>query len=296
MSTIPTRIVPVSPFKPLATYAGIRAVYTTADGERLVGVTEVGEGTVTGGHLIVRFEDGKYGMTGDVTLEVVLEPSACVNPEHDHTTGVDLDGSSLDTPIPMLCTDCGVPTHYDETIRDYVHDDPTSGACPLAYAADETDPAVSPCTFEATPEEPTAIESAAARFAEATVAAGPASLLEKLEARAARATGTTPVIDRDEAIQRIRTALRTRSGKTWSVKGGRGTSRSWITVSAPPARLTATGSMTPEDAKELGDLLGLDAPAHHQGVSIAASNAYRREYVDRAEGRTPSVIAQPYWD
>jgi hypothetical protein len=31
-------------------------------------------------------------------------------------------------------------------------------------------------------------------------------------------------------------------------------------------------------------------------VSIAASSDYYREYMDRANGKQPSVIAQPYWD
>jgi hypothetical protein len=42
---------------------------------------------------------------------------------------------------------------------------------------------------------------------------------------------------RDDAISAIRTALRKRSGKAWSVKGGRGTSSGWITISSPPRRL-----------------------------------------------------------
>ncbi len=51
-------------------------------------------------------------------------------------------------------------------------------------------------------------------------------------------TTTDKTIDRDEAIARIRTALKRRSGKAWSVTGGRGTAWGWITVEAPPARRT----------------------------------------------------------
>lgn len=69
----------------------------------------------------------------------------CGNAAHDHRTTIDRDGMPADPPIPMLCNDCGVPTHYDSTVEDYVHDDPSHGACFLAYAADEIDPAVSPC-------------------------------------------------------------------------------------------------------------------------------------------------------
>lgn len=127
-------------------------------------------------------------------------------------------------------------------------------------------------------------------------------------------------MERNETINRIRTALKRRSGKQWSVIGGRGTAWGWIRIDAPPARRTwghrlkegvvtnrpedyeeydsgePGRSMSPIDRAELGTLLGFDKPAHHQGVSIAASNDYWQEYIDRAEGRTPAKIAQPYWD
>lgn len=130
---------------------------------------------------------------------------------------------------------------------------------------------------------------------------------------------TTATLDRDETIKRIRTALRTRSGKAWSVSCGRGTSWGWIRIDAPPARKTchcrlkdgatstrpedyemvdtgvAGGDMTDADRVELATLLGLDT-AHRQGVSIAAGSDYYAEYVDRAEGRQPSRVGVPYWD
>lgn len=98
-------------------------------------------------------------------------------------------------------------------------------------------------------------------------------------------------MDRNEAITRIRTGLKARSGKTWSVRGGRGTAWGWISIDVPPARNENRES----ELKELAQLLGTDK-VHQQGISIAASNAYYIEYVDRAEGRTPSVVGTPYWD
>ena len=128
-------------------------------------------------------------------------------------------------------------------------------------------------------------------------------------------------MERNETIKRIRAALNRRSGKQWSVTGGRGTAWGWIKIDAPPARCTwshrlkpdaspqqmpedyeeyNTGepghSMGPADRSELGTLLGFDKPAHHQGFGVAASNDYWQEYIDRAEGRAPAKIAQPYWD
>lgn len=129
-----------------------------------------------------------------------------------------------------------------------------------------------------------------------------------------------PEIDtnRDAVIARIRTALRTRSGKAWSVTGGRGTAWGWIRIDAPPARCTwryrlragtldrsenyeeydsgeRNGHMSPAERAELAALLGLN-DAHFQGVGIASSSDHRREYIDRAEGRAPLVIGAPYWD
>lgn len=106
-------------------------------------------------------------------------------------------------------------------------------------------------------------------------------------------------IDRDEAIVAIRKALRRRSGKAWSVRGGRGTTWGWITIISPPRRRGPDGCMTEEDRVELADLLGLDrgsGKAHFQGVSIPSSAQYRHEYIARAEGRTPEIIGVPYWD
>lgn len=105
--------------------------------------------------------------------------------------------------------------------------------------------------------------------------------------------------DRNAVIERIRVALRSRSGKAWSVTGGRGTAWGWIKIDAPPARCTwryrlkadaldypenyeeydagqRNGHMSPTERKELAGLLGLDL-AHFQGVSIPAGNDYRRE-------------------
>lgn len=100
---------------------------------------------------------------------------------------------------------------------------------------------------------------------------------------------------RAEVIKRIRAGLRRRSGKAWSVTGGRGTAYGWLTISAPPARRGEFGYINEADRAELGQLLG-GITVHQQGQNVPASHAYYAEYVDRAEGRAPSVIGHPYWD
>lgn len=97
-------------------------------------------------------------------------------------------------------------------------------------------------------------------------------------------------MDRNTTIACIRAGLKARSGKAWSVKGGTGTAYGWIRIG-----VTARQAQDrPDWAAELGRLLG--KAVHHQGESVPSSNAYYQEYVDRAEGRTPSVIGSPYWD
>ena len=43
-------------------------------------------------------------------------------------------------------------------------------------------------------------------------------------------------IDTNEAVKRIRTALKRRTGTSWSVTRGKGTGYCWLKVAAPPSR------------------------------------------------------------
>lgn len=124
--------------------------------------------------------------------------------------------------------------------------------------------------------------------------------------------------DRDETIKAIKLALKKRSGKAWSVTGGRGTAWGWITIDCPPALRTfenrvkagslpgqeqyeevdtgsPNGHCPPALRAELAKLLGLDS-VHHQGVSIPSSGDYYREYLQRAQGLPVTKEAKPYWD
>jgi len=118
---------------------------------------------------------------------------------------------------------------------------------------------------------------------------------------------TSADTDRNAAMKRIKAGLETRSGKKWSVTGGRGTAWGWIQIDAPPSRRKFEydgvtprdgefGMMSIEDRTELAKLLGFDRPIHPQGHNIPAASDYRREYIDRAEGRPPREYGQQYWD
>ena len=125
---------------------------------------------------------------------------------------------------------------------------------------------------------------------------------------------------RDETIKAIKAALQRRSGKPWSVTGGRGTAWGWIRIDAPPSRRTwhsylpegmpdrpesyqerdeptrLYGTMSPAERQELVSLLGLEPGIMRQGVGVPSGGDYYREYIDRAEGRKPAVIGVQYWD
>ena len=95
---------------------------------------------------------------------------------------------------------------------------------------------------------------------------------------------------RDYTIRRIRAGLKKRSKMPWSVTGGRGTAYGWISIRAR----NATHSMTESERRELAQLLNL--PQTGQEVMVPSGNDYYAEYIDRAEGRTPSAYGKQYWD
>lgn len=99
--------------------------------------------------------------------------------------------------------------------------------------------------------------------------------------------------DRDDTILILRRELRARTGRAWSVTGGRGSAWGWITVTAPPARRVDGYHLSAADQAELSRVFG--EPVGHQGVQIPASTDHRIEYVDRVRGMATRPAA-PYWD
>lgn len=89
----------------------------------------------------------------------------------------------------------------------------------------------------------------------------------------------------------IKAALKARSSIKWSVTSARGSSYGWIEITAAPARLV-DGLVTMEDRAELGRLFGV---APMQTITIPSQGDFYREYIDRAQGKTPSVIGKPNW-
>lgn len=128
-------------------------------------------------------------------------------------------------------------------------------------------------------------------------------------------------MNRDEAIATIKAELKRRSGKAWSVTGGRGTAWGWITIDAPPSQRTwhfvpkasnpgqlpgaewdevddpskPFGHTGPFLRHKLSQLLSL-SDVHHQGVKIPSSNAHYEEFIARAKGIKPERLAEQYWD
>lgn len=86
------------------------------------------------------------------------------------------------------------------------------------------------------------------------------------------------LLHRDDAIARIKEALRQKSPRLWSVTAKQG----WITVHAPPRRRTAPyGYLTTEDRAELARLFRSDGVTH-QGLLIGPADRLR--YAIAVEG------------
>ncbi len=121
-------------------------------------------------------------------------------------------------------------------------------------------------------------------------------------------------IDRAVAIKLIRDALRRRSGKTWSVTGGRGTAYGWLSIMPMPSRRVCRHQFdgaecpTPEgceehrrymsdaDCAELATLLGVEQ-VHYQGLSIPSGSADYRLWIARAQtGKSCGYRAPQSWD
>ena len=101
----------------------------------------------------------------------------------------------------------------------------------------------------------------------------------------------------DEAIKIIRTLLKKRTGRSWSVRRENGSSYGWITIMAPPRRCTADfGYLNAEDQATLAAIFG---ECHHQGIMIHTGNGVRAKYACQAAGvELPAHVrvAQPDWD
>jgi len=106
-------------------------------------------------------------------------------------------------------------------------------------------------------------------------------------------TTSLPSLTRDEAILRIRRALQLRTGRAWSVTGGKGTAWGWIRITAPDRR-RVDGEVTPADRLDLADALGMEYTDRFW--SVGASTRWYWEFVDRAEGREPRTTGDQYWD
>lgn len=101
--------------------------------------------------------------------------------------------------------------------------------------------------------------------------------------------------DRNATIKSLRSVLKARTGRTWSVTGGQGTAWGWITIQAPPARQEDGYYTSDEDREILALALGVDN-VHRQGVSVPASPDHRREILEQAHGLLVSKGASQYWD
>lgn len=99
------------------------------------------------------------------------------------------------------------------------------------------------------------------------------------------------MIERNDAIARIRAALKAKTGKAWSVRGQAGTAWGWIDVLPMPKDQPFRWCMSKTQQRELAAAFGLAEPVHYQGLSIPPDE--RAEYVVRAERDMPAQVYAP---
>lgn len=99
------------------------------------------------------------------------------------------------------------------------------------------------------------------------------------------------MIDRAEAIRRIRAGLRKTTGRTWSViTGGTGYGYyCWLTISSLPRERIDGECLSESDRALLAQALGLSMPVSCQGQVVSLER--RGEFVARAEGRFEKATA-----
>jgi hypothetical protein len=133
-------------------------------------------------------------------------------------------------------------------------------------------------------------------------------------------------MSRNDVIKAIKSALKARTGKSWSVRGGRGTGYGWLTIDAPKALRRWTSEQAGTDAsgmpvyaeryltdaevaagkaeyahmgpatrRKLAELLGLER-VQTGGVSIPSGSDFYQCYLDRARTGTSTVTPERYWD
>ncbi len=102
-------------------------------------------------------------------------------------------------------------------------------------------------------------------------------------------------LDGTQYTKLLRKILKIRTGRTWSVKVGRGTAYSWIDVTSPPARQEGY-YMSADDESLLSAVLNEATGQQH--VSIPPTSGFRHSYLLRAAGLPIDTVtlAEHAWD
>jgi len=99
--------------------------------------------------------------------------------------------------------------------------------------------------------------------------------------------------DRTATTKLIKTFLKARTGRTWSVTGSTGTAYGWLHIKAPAARVTDYQT-TMDDQVMLALALGLERPT--RDFSVAASTGHWQAALERAAGLEVTGSEAAYWD
>lgn len=113
--------------------------------------------------------------------------------------------------------------------------------------------------------------------------------LEEIAAHASE----LPYMNIDDTVKFIRTALKIRTGRSWSVTRGTGTGYGWIKI-APPAKRCDGFNVNEEDRATLEAILG--HAARGGKYTVPDDNKYYLATVQQICNVEVTVDPQPYWD
>jgi hypothetical protein len=102
-------------------------------------------------------------------------------------------------------------------------------------------------------------------------------------------------IDRDEAVKRLKAAMKQATGRNWRVYGDRGTAWGWLNVRSPKSRTVGDFDyMNEEDCCELGRIFhGGRRDCHQQGYSISPDSREWAVETAEAAARGGEMELQP---
>jgi hypothetical protein len=99
-------------------------------------------------------------------------------------------------------------------------------------------------------------------------------------------------LERSEAVRRLKAALKKKTGKTWSVTGGRGTGWGWLRIQAPKVRRVAHGVNPRYNGFDQIDVC-IRKTGKPPWIEFVSDDAEENRYTSDEDSRTLTEIFKP---